>query len=407
MIEGLNILYLTHRFPYPPAGGAKVRAFHCIQRLAERNRVTVAAPLRDDEEAAAAEELKGMVAGVLTAPIRPVQAVAQLVGGSALLRSASVGYFYSPRLARLIRAHLSETKVDLIIVHSSAVAHYVAGADVPKVLDFVDMDSRKWLDYSRHKRLPLSLGYALEGHSLGRTEAGLARRFDMNLVATAFERDTLRELAGDVPAAVVRNGVDLEFFAPGDGHYDPERVCFIGRMDYFPNEQAVETFCRDSLPAIRRERPNAQVQIVGAAPTSAVRALARLEGVEVTGTVPDVRPYVRTSAVTVAPLAIARGTQNKILESMAMGVPVVASALAARGVDAEPGQHLLTGATPSEIAEQTLRVLGDPEERARLSRAGRERVAERHNWSATLDAFETRLATLLGKTTRKEPAHVA
>ncbi len=412
MIEGLNILYLTHRFPYPPAGGAKVRAFHCIERLSKRNRVTVAAPLRDSEEAAAADDLKGMVAGVLTAPIRPIQALAQLAGGSALLRSASVGYFYSPKLARLIRAHLSETKVDLIVVHSSAVAHYVAGAQAPKVLDFVDIDSRKWMDYSRHKRFPLSLGYALEGYSLARAEVALARHFDLNLVATDFERDTLHALAGEVPASVVRNGVDLTYFSPGEDIHDPERICFIGRMDYFPNEQAVETFCRDSLPIIRRSRPNAKVQIVGAEPTAAVRALERIDGVEVTGTVPDVRPYVRASAVTVAPLAIARGTQNKILESMAMGVPVVASALAARGVDAEPERHLLTGASPEEIAAQTLRVLTDPKERTRLAEAGRARVAERHAWPAALDEFEARLAAYLGTPENREPgkkesAHVA
>jgi len=372
--------------------------------------VTVAAPLRDREEAAAAAAWRGMVSGVLTAPIRPAQAMAQLVGGSALLRSASVGYFYSPHLARLIRAHLRETRVDLIIVHSSAVAHYVAGADVPKVLDFVDMDSRKWVDYSHHKRFPLSLGYALEGYSIARAEVSLARRFDLNLVATAFERDTLHDLAGPVPASVMRNGVDLDYFSPqtlSRQTHEPNRICFSGRMDYFPNEQAVETFCRESLPAIRRLRPNAHVQIVGAAPTAAVRALDALDGVDVTGTVADVRPYVRSAAVTVAPLAIARGTQNKILESMAMGVPVVASALAARGVDAEPQRHLLTGETSAGIAEQVLRILGSPQERARLSRAGRERVAQRHAWPATLDDFEACLDRFQIREVSTEAAYVA
>jgi len=395
-LRNRRILYVTHRLPYPPAGGAKVRAFHSIRHLAAHNTVTVAAPVRDAEEAEAARELAKLCAGVLTAPIGRTRALAQALWQAGTARPASLGYFHAPVLARRIASFLQREPVDLIVVHCSAVAHYVEKLGTsPKVLDFVDMDSRKWLDYSRVTGFPKNLVHAWEGWTLGRRERRLARQFDLSVVATAQEADTLRALAGEVPSAVVRNGVDLAFFHPSRTPYAPDRICFIGRMDYFPNEQAMVAFCRDVLPRIQARRPRARLTIVGADPTPAVWSLARQPGVEVTGSVEDVRPYVWRAAVTVAPLQLARGTQNKILESMAMGVPVVASDLAARGVDAVPGEHLLAATTPAETAEMVLRLLEDPAERARLGAAGRALVAARYSWSTTLRDLEACLADCL------------
>jgi glycosyltransferase involved in cell wall biosynthesis len=163
-------------------------------------------------------------------------------------------------------------------------------------------------------------------------------------------------------------------------------------MDYFPNQQAVLWFCEDVLPLIRARRPRTRFFVVGAAPPRSISALVRNEGVFVTGTVDDVRPVVRDAALTVAPLFIARGTQNKILESMAMGVPVVASSAAARGVDAEPGRDILTGASAAELADAALRLLDDSRERATVARAGRERVLTHHSWRASLARLDGLLA---------------
>lgn len=396
MIRDRDILYVTHRFPYPPTGGAKVRAYHCIARLAEHNRVTVAAPTRDDEERAAAADLAATGPDVLTAPIAPSRAVAQSLAGVATGRTASLGYFRSPELVRRIRARIADRRPDLIVVHCSSVGPYVADvADIPKVLDFVDMDSRKWLDYARFKPFPLSLAYRREGRRLAAVEARLARAFDLSLLATRFEQETLEEIAGPAPSAVVRNGVDADVFSPGEADYDPDLLCFVGRMDYYPNEQAMVDFCRETFPLIRSRRPAARLAIVGAAPGPAVRRLASLEGVTVTGTVDDVRPWVRSAALTVVPLTIARGTQNKILESMAMGVPVVASPVAGRGVDAAPGTHLRVADGAAETARAALDIMGRPEERARLAAAGREWIEQRYTWSTTLADFDAALSTLL------------
>ena len=180
------------------------------------------------------------------------------------------------------------------------------------------------------------------------------------------------------------NGVDSEFFAPVDKPYDPDRIVFVGRMDYYPNQECMAEFCAKVMPLLRARRPATTLAIVGADPSPAMRELGKLPGVTVTGSVPDVRPYLHEAALMVAPLNIARGTQNKILEGMAAGVPVIASRVAAGGVDASAPEHLLTATTPDEYVEAILRVLDDPAERTRLARAGRARMLSHHAWPQSM-----------------------
>ena len=395
-VTGRRILYVTHRFPYPPNDGARVRAFHAIAHLARANAVTVVAPVRSAAEAEQVQALAALGVEVRTLRLGRAAALARTMASASLGLSASRGYFDSPALRAELRALCAARPFDLAIVHCSAVAHYAADLPIPvKVLDFVDMDSRKWLDYRRFAGPARRAVYAWEGWCLGRLERRMAARFDLCLTTTAHEDATLKEIAGPVASAVVRNGVDLERFHPTDGGYDANRICFLGRMDYFPNEQAMVGFCRDVLPRLRVQRPGLRLSIVGADPGPRVRALAELEHVEVTGRVPDVRPYVQQAALTVAPLLIARGTQNKILESLAMGVPVVASGLACRGVDAELGRDLLRADGPEETAREVLRLLDHPPTRARLAAAGRRLVERRYSWAATMADLDTRLAAAL------------
>jgi hypothetical protein len=166
-------------------------------------------------------------------------------------------------------------------------------------------------------------------------------------------------------------------------------------MDYFPNERCMVDFCRDVWPLLRARRPAARLQIVGAAPTAPVQALGRIDGVTVTGAVPDVRPFVRRSALTIAPLSIARGTQNKVLESMAMAVPVVCSPLAAAGVEAEPGVHLRVARDAGEWVTEIERLLADPAQRAALAEAGRARVFSHHTWTRAMQRLDAIVARCL------------
>ncbi len=386
----MNILFVTHRLPYPPAGGAKVRAFHVIKHFAESGHaVTVASLARSDKEAEEGQGLEKYCAATLIERISEPQAMLAMVARLPTATPSSMAYFYSRTLDRKLKQLLLRKSFDLIMVHSSSVAPYVAHVvSAPKILDFVDMDSQKWLMYSSHRAFPLSVGYWLEGRKLEKAEKDLASMYDLCTCATAGEVDTLRSFNTNVPADWFPNGVDAGYFSPQGGGYDPNRICFIGRMDYFPNEQAVLNFCRDVLPAIRAQRPSTQLFVVGAAPTATVRALHGKDGVTVTGTVDDVRPYVQGAALTIAPLVIARGTQNKILESMAMGVPVVASKIAARGVDADPGRDLLAADLPAELAATILDVLEHPERRKQLAEAGRARVLSHHSWPAAMQRMD-------------------
>jgi hypothetical protein len=246
------------------------------------------------------------------------------------------------------------------------------------------MDSQKWREYAQLKPFPLSWGYGLEAWKLEREEARLARRFDLCTATTRAEWETLQAMRTGTPTDWFPNGVDSEFFAPTDKPHDPDRIVFVGRMDYYPNQECMAEFCTKVMPLLRARRPATTLAIVGADPSPAVRELGKLPGVTVTGSVPDVRPYLHEAALMVAPLNIARGTQNKILEGMAAGVPVISSRVAAGGVDASAPEHLLTATTPDEYVEAILRVLDDPAERIRLARAGRARMLSHHAWPQSM-----------------------
>jgi len=396
----MRILFVCHRFPFPPQRGGKIRPFNIIRHLSQHHDVTVASPVRSAEELEAGAGLANHCARVITAKISAPAALARMVARLPTAAPSSMGYFYSPGLARRITAELARTRFDLIFVHCAFVAAYVSEVtSAKKVLDFGDMDSQKWLAYAHARAFPLSLGYHVDGTKLRRAEARLATKFDLCTCTTLGELEVLRSYNTGVPADWFPNGVDTEYFRPGDAPYDPNTVCFVGRMDYYPNQEGVIDFCRDVLPLIRARRPGVALRVVGAAPSARIRDLGQIPGVTVTGSVPDVRPYVQASAVSVAPLLIARGTQNKILEAMAMGVPTISSVAASKGVDAEPGRHLLTASSPREFAESVLCLLENPAERKRVAEAARARVLSHHNWQSSM----ARLDRLIDKHCRSGP----
>jgi hypothetical protein len=299
--------------------------------------------------------------------------------------TASEAYFHSGPMRREVARQISDNRFDLAIAFSSSIARLLRGATrVPRLIDVCDVDSRKWLEYARVKPWPLSLGYRWEGRRLQNVERRLALECDMVTLATPGELNAFRELGIEAPADWFPMGIDAEVFSPSSGPYEPDTISFIGKMDYFPNQQAVISFCDEVLPLLRERRPKIQFFIVGADPPAAVRELGKRTGVTVTGSVPKVQPFVLRSALTIAPLRIARGTQTKVLESMAMGVPVVVSRIAAAGVDAVGGEHLLVASTPAEYRDAILRILEDPLERDRLAKAGRARVLSHHTWPSAM-----------------------
>lgn len=392
----MNILFICHRFPYPPNEGGKIRSFNMISHLHQQHDVTVVSLA---EAQTTQEHIDGMLQHCKTCVVQKTfKPLAWLKAVLCLLTSipSSMGYFNSIQLKRRVNKLVQENKYDLIVVHCSSVAQLVSSVKgTPKILDFCDMDSQKWLTYVRHKSFPMSLVYWLEGVKLARAERKLAKQFDASSVATEAELETLCDLSKETLSFRFPNGVDTEYFAPMNMDYDAHKICFIGKMNYYPNEKCMLEFCENIFPALREKYPEINLSIVGSNPTPNIKKLADLPGVEVTGRVDDVRPYVQSAALTVVPLKIARGTQNKILESLAMGVPVVCSRLAARGVDALPGEHLLVADTVEEYVQSIGNVIENAAIREKLADAGRAQMLSRHTWINAMQEMDVNISKCL------------
>ncbi|MDO9195006.1 TIGR03087 family PEP-CTERM/XrtA system glycosyltransferase [Rhodoferax sp.] len=386
----MNILYLCHRFPFPPKRGGKIRPFNMIRHLsATGHQVTVCSLARSTEEAEEGRGIAPYCAGFEMGHVKELVQVARMIVRLPVLTPSSMGYFYSPELAEHVRRLLGSKKWDLIFVHCSSVAQYVEHVTgIPKILDFGDMDSQKWFEYANYKPFPLSLGYRFEGAKMLAAEKRLARQVDLCTATTRAEWETLNNYQTGADTDWFPNGVDADFFCPLDESYDADTISFIGRMDYYPNQECMARFCEQTWPLLKSRRPAMKLLIVGADPSPAMRKLGDLPGVTVTGSVPDVRPFIRGSALMVAPLNIARGTQNKILEAMAMGVPVVTSTIAAGGVDAESVTHFLVADTPQAYADAIMQIVDSPAERNRLAVAGRQRMLSHHAWPRSMVRLE-------------------
>ena len=286
----VNILFVCHRIPFPPKRGGKIRPFNMISHLAREHAVTVASLARNEAEREAASGLAEHCERVICEVISDVRAGFQMLARAPTSIPFSMGYFYSASLKRRISQELRARAYDLIIVHCSSVAQYVADVQgIPKILDFGDMDSQKWRLYANVRRFPMTVAYWLEAVKLEREERRLAQHFDLATCTTRQELDTLDSYQVARRTSWFPNGVDHEYFAPYE-EFDPDLVSFIGRMDYYPNQECVTRFCDDVWPLVRKHRPSTRFVIVGAEPPAAIRRLGSIQGVEVTGSVDDVRP---------------------------------------------------------------------------------------------------------------------
>ncbi len=402
-----DLLFLAHRVPYPPDKGDKIRAWNMFRHLAQTHRMHLGCFIDDPADQEHLETLRAMCADFACFPLNPrrarLLALLRLRPGQPL----SLSYFHDPRLQRWVDAKLADTAIERVFVYSSAVAAYAMGATkARRVLDFVDVDSTKWTTYAAQARMPMRAVWAREGRTLLAFERRAAAAYDYSLFVSEPEWQHFLSLAPEAAGRTgwVSNGVDLAYFSPDHTFPPPFAPCgtdlvFTARMDYRPNIDAATWFARSVLPELRALRPEARFWIVGAAPTPEVLQLATLPGVQVTGRVPDTRPYIAFADVVVAPLRIARGIQNKVLEAMAMGRPVVATPEAFVGVQATPGQDILLASGVGDTVQNIIDVLDG--RGATIGAAGRIAVAAAHQWAVTLrpidrlfdDAADARRAT--------------
>ncbi len=387
-----DLLFLAHRIPYPPEKGEKIRAWHMLLELARTHRIHLGCLVDDPADMAHLPVLAAQCADVLAVPVAPrlqrLRALTRVRPG----RPLSLDYFDHPSLRAFVAAKRA-AGIARGFVYCSAMAPYLMEAGLMgargmrRVLDMVDVDSAKWAAYAAGAAWPARAVWAREARTLLAFERRAAADFDRTLFVSAAERDTFAALAPESAGrlAAFDNGVDLARFAPDLDLADPYPpgapvAVFTGSMDYRPNIAAVAWFAHSVLPLLGGRL---RFAIVGANPAPAVRLLASLPGVIVTGRVADTRPWIAHAALAVAPLHIARGIQNKVLEAMAMGRPVVATPQAFEGVEARAGRDLLVAETQPEAFAACVAAVLDGRHPG-LGAAARAAVEQRYAWGATL-----------------------
>ena len=394
-----NILFLVHRLPYPPNKGDKVRSYHLLQHLVKQHRIFLGTFIDDPEDQPHVDTLRARCAALHVVNLNPRYAKIRSLKGLMKNEALTLHYYRDSSMRSWVEGICKTHHIDTVVVFSSAMAQYVEGMSrLHTIVDFVDVDSAKWTQYAPQHRWPLSWIYRREGRLLLDYERRIASRVARSFFVTENEAALFRRLAPECAVHIdtVCNGVDSDYFAPDNDRPSPYAadelpVVFTGAMDYWPNVDAAVWFSSKVLPRLLERWPTVRFYIVGRSPTPEIQALATKK-IVVTGTVPDVRPYLQHASVVVAPLRVARGIQNKILEAMAMQQAVVASAECAAAVDAVSGQELLTASEPEEFVASITQMLESPEATAKMGKAARQRVIARYSWEAHLSGIDRYIA---------------
>jgi sugar transferase (PEP-CTERM/EpsH1 system associated) len=393
-----DLLFLAHRIPYPPDKGEKIRSYHMLRHLAETHRIHLGCLTTEPDEAEHSDVLRQWCASVGSFPMdrrrQKLGALARLRPGRPLM----LDYYRVPALQRWVDANRAALPGAAAFVSTVAMMPYLKRHRPPAlILDAMDIDSEKWTAYAATAAQPMRAIWAREGRTLLAYERQAAAIADATLFVSPAETSRFAALAPEAASRLhaVENGVDLERFSPTSAYDTPfaglgPHIVFTGHMDYWPNADAVAWFAADVMPTLRAADPAVTFHIVGANPGLATFALAAQPGVHVTGWVADVRPYIAHASVCVAPLRIARGIQNKVLEAMAMGRPVVASPQAFEGVRAAPGREILVADGGQAMASAILTILDGA--KPGLGQAARTAMESGYAWPATLAPLDNILA---------------
>lgn len=412
MLNIMKILYLAHRIPYPPNKGDKIRSFNEVQYLAKKYQLDLICLADNPADLKYQSNLQDICHQVAVFPMSP--RLGKVKGGLNLLAGGtiSVKYFYQKDVQNCVNRWIEEHNYAAVVCFSSVMAEYLfncpdshiqsklnASIERPNdqkpklIMDFCDVDSDKWSQYAADAVFPLNHIYQLENKRLLAYETRINKQFDHSILITNNEADLFRRL---YPAAkrisIIRNGVDFEYFSPAAGFEkiikSPPVLVFTGAMDYHANIDGVQWFCREIWPEIRQQFNDCQFFIVGSNPTPAVKDLATLPGVTVTGFVDDIRSYYAMANVCVVPLRLARGVQNKVLEAMSMGKAVVTTTKANAGIQAEDGKQLLIADDVDRFIKNIAYLLENSDKRVELSQRAREFVISHYAWDKNLEIMD-------------------
>lgn len=389
-----KLLYLTHRIPYPPNKGDKIRSYHLLQHLRKHFKVYLGTFIDDEQDWQYVNHVNSLCEETCFIRLDPLLARMRSLIYLFSSMPLSLPYYRSSKLSNWVSNQLSSGTIKHTVVFSSAMAQYISETDIAcSVIDFVDVDSDKWSQYASTKVWPQKWVYQREADLLLEYEKYVTKKCSYATFVSEKEAALFKQLSPEVENKITyfNNGVDTEYFSPSQNFANPYKpgtrvLVFTGAMDYWPNVDAVRWFAAELFPAICTKIPDLEFYIVGARPTKTVLELSAIPGVVVTGSVDDVRPYLAFSEIAIAPLRIARGIQNKVLEAMAMEKLVVASPQALEGITAIPGIELFVADGAEAYIDHVISLLENP--RMEPGKAARRRVIEDYNWDKNLSRID-------------------
>jgi sugar transferase (PEP-CTERM/EpsH1 system associated) len=406
----MKILYLAHRIPYPPNKGDKIRSFNEIKYLAKNHSIDLICLADDPNDLQHKEDLQKYCRKVFVYPISTTWSKIKGLAEFCIGKPITTAYFYRKTVQETFNHWLTNNDYDAVICFSSSMAEYVfksvqlyligqgRGPEKPKlIMDFCDIDSDKWLQYAQKEAFPLKQVYQAENFRLQAYETQVYKTFDASTVASQKEKELFLQVC---PAAenmvVLPNGVDTEYFSPqstqpAEQLTDESALVFTGAMDYHANVDGVCWFCEHIFPAVRKQYENARFYIVGRNPAPAVEKLGTLPGVHVIGNVADIRPWYQKAAVFVVPMRLGRGVQNKVLEAMAMGRPIVSTSKANDGIGALDGEHLIIADSADNFARAVTGLLQDHNRQKILGVNARNFVLAENTWEEHMARLENLL----------------
>lgn len=387
----MNILFLSQRVPYPPNRGDKITTWRIVERFSRDHNVTVIAFAHDDDDMEAARVLSEEK-GIRTIPIRHDERRKKLTSMPLLLtrKPLTLGVYGSKTLQAAVDEHLESS--DFAYAFSSSMGAFLTERGTPWVMHFAELDSDKWRQYADKHSFPMASIYRREWRTLRAFEKRIAADAFTNVFCTPLEKAIFEKEIPGCPSVVVRNGVDLTHYRPNPDAAEPGHCVFTGVMDYYPNVDGCQWFADDILPRVRERVPGARFTIVGSKPNAEVLALGNRDGIEVTGFVDDTKDYLEKASVSVAPLRVARGIQNKVLEALAMGIPTIGTLAATQGVEGVAGRDFLVEDDAQAFADKVIDLLDNSQKARELGARGRLFVEGAYDWDACLSPLDGILA---------------
>jgi sugar transferase (PEP-CTERM/EpsH1 system associated) len=391
-----KLLFLAHRIPFPPNKGDKIRSFNLLKKLAKDYQVFLGAFIDDEQDWQYIHEMQKICSQCCFLPLDPFKSKLRSLKGFLHNQPLSLPYYENSEMSKWVEGVIKDNGIERVVVFSSAMAQYVDPEwPAHKLIDFVDVDSDKWQQYSEGKPWPMSWVYRREGERLLGYDRSIAKAFDASIFVSKQEAELFKTLAPESAGKIthIENGVDTEYFDPAIEHENPypeseQVIVFTGAMDYWANADAVNWFAKAVFPKILQYHLNARFYIVGARPSELVTALEQLEGVHVTGSVKDIRPYLRHAELVVAPMRIARGVQNKVLEAMAMAKPVVVTTPAIEGIREWQRIDVVVEDDAEKMAQLIRDQLNRNQEIHSFSKENRECIKTHYSWENNLQRIE-------------------